>query len=201
MKINYLLLLMLLFSCQKNNQQTNHFELFKKDDLVFNDNMGTVLDNGLVKLSTIDIGRFQEFLFIKSTDFPHKVVRINADELYLIYQDYYRDKFENYSEFLYNALNFKIVIPLTLIDIDDIVDLDVNIIDKYNKNGLRYVLEKYTYYEDKKVFLYKNLNDKERISIIYILYINAYQYHFNDYNEQEWFIKQNSLKYILKDHF
>lgn len=194
MKLHHLFLLMIFFSCQKNNKSIG-FELYKKDDLVFNKNKKT--DDGSINLNGLDNGRFQEFLFIKSTDYPTNIVKTNANELYFIYNKYYQYKFHNYSQFLYNVLNFKIIIPHDLIDSDDIIGLDVNIIGEYEKSGLDYILKRYTYNEDKKIFLNKTLNEKEKITIIYILYINAYQYHFDDHNAQEWFVRQNSLKYMI----
>ena len=200
MKIYYFTLLLLLLTCQSDKQNIDYFELFKKSDLVFNKNKGIAQDNGLVELSTENVGYFQKFLFIKSANYPNEIIRTNANELYLIYQKYYKNKFQNYSEFLYNVLNFKIIIPTSIIDKDNIVHLDINVMAEYYQNGIKYILKKYTYNEKEKIFLKENLNSKKVITIIYVLYINAYQYHSNDINAQQWFTKQNSLKYILYDY-
>lgn len=109
----------------------------------------------------------------------------NVNVLHDIYIRYYRDTYEDFSSFLSEALNQKIIFKKKELESHDIIYFKINrVVDKhYHDLTLNNFIEYYCNKENENNFFVKQkyYNDEYLMSILYYLFINNYDVTSDDY--------------------
>lgn len=181
----FMFLIILFFSTSCGKKEISNTNLFNLEDLK------PLPSNG----SGILLTEFREFIFVKTSDIK-TFGFLNSEELNEIYEKYFSKKY-NYTSFLNNVLNFKISIPIDYIDGKKIFQLDSIIIEDYEKGGINSIQKKYTKEKNNRFYLNKNIDNDVKIkTILYLFYINKYEYYRDDYSSNEWFEKKEILHFF-----
>ncbi|MEC5395951.1 hypothetical protein [Bergeyella sp. RCAD1439] len=176
-------LLIILFFTQSCNKNT---DLFKYEDL----SLSSYNENDLFLIG------YRAFVFVKTSEI-NTLGYLNSEELNMMYEKYYAEEYD-YTSFLSDVLNFKKSIPVSYIKPSNLFRLDSVLVEYYESGGIELIQEKYTERRGDRFYLDKNLSDiVKRRTILYLFYINAYEYYRDDYSSNEWFEKKESLCFLL----
>lgn len=183
MKIVKILILLLIISCQ-NNEDLFSFEDVKNFSLPVKKEHSEVI--------IMDMAEFKEYVFVKISN-SNKIAKISIEDLQVIYDKNYKN--DNYTMFLYKVLNLRKTIPITFFcNYTNIHTLKHDIMELYEKEGINKIKTFYTIEKEKGKFYVKYfVDDESMITIQYLFYINKYEYYEDDYIPLMWFEKNENF--------
>jgi len=162
-----LLLLLITLSCNNNGQQIEKKTILK-------------LSQGDFSIPSV-----HGFLYLFFSVEGNKKGHGNVNILHDIYISYYRNTYEDFSLFLSDALNQKMIFKEKECEGHDISRFKVNhIVEKhYRELSLTNFIEHYCDKEDENNFVVKQKynNDEYLMTILFYLFINNYEITSDDY--------------------
>ena len=163
----YLFYLILMFSCINHKDE----EIFSTEDIkCFSEGD---LDISVFKDSTI------KFILLKNGNLTDTYV----SQLNYIYLKDFQTEYESFDEFLYDVLNFKLIMENNYFSerSNYIFSLSNKIENEYKAEGLLYLLDNYIEKETEDTyFINTSLSLKEKYTILYYAYINHHYVIDND---------------------
>ena len=111
---------------------------------------------------------------------------ITFDRLYIVYQITFKDKYQKYSDFLFDALNQKVIVdtqnPQNRLYFSNIFIKDLNIDNVYKKRGLQGIMDNYCVKKNGSYILNKdNLTMNKIMTVSYFFFLNQYLRYDDDY--------------------
>lgn len=165
-----------LISCSSDKEELFSMESIREDISNSDENFHKEAKN-----IVLDIQEGKEFFFVKISH-SEKIATISLEDLQILYEENFSQD-ENYTEFLYQVLNFKKSIPKNLIDNPNkIHTLNNKIMTKYTEKGIESIKKEYTTEEKKDNFCLDTILESDEIlTIMYLFYLNKYECYHDDY--------------------
>lgn len=190
MRVLKLIIILLVISCYNKEELFSMESIQEFSSPLKEEN----IDNEIVDISVVDV---KEYVFIKVYA-DKKIAKIPVEELYIIYQKYYKD--EDYILFLYKVLNFKKAIPIQYFNNQKgLYTLNNEVLQIYKEKGIEEIKNIYTIEKEiGKFFINPVVNEDDIITIQYLFYINKYEYYHDDYIPLMWFEKSGNFSLYKK---
>jgi len=113
-----------------------------------------------------------------------KIGSTNVNLLHTMYVNDYSKSYNQFEEFVFDALNQKIIFPETLFVKRNGVAFfqNSNIAKEYNDFGLQYLLKKYCESTSKEIYVKTEFSNSDALlTLLYYFFLNDYQITNDDY--------------------